>query len=385
MLENIDSVAWSELTHAYGAASNVPGQIRKLAKKRKKTRKNALEKLYSNIFHQGTRYQATPHAVPFLYELRASPETPDRHDVVYLLVNLALGYEESYLPDGLDIVGCRRSAEQADSAMSWPDHVEYNKYGFASRVELDCYDAVKDGVPTLITLLNDDDIRLANAAVYALAWFPEYSWESLPAIRHHLSTATDDISPANDLLAIGLLARSSDGSVDNSVCHEFLSHESLIVRVAAAIALARDPLTDKTIEILVGSLQSTEELQGMGEDIHFNEGNLAGYASLVLARGGAEARRRIVPALCQTLKSVNPYQSLDVTRALLQSIIGDSTKPIKDIPAKSLDALQLAALRAIADDGGWKINGGVFCNYWELVRAYGVPDSQESLIEYLEQ
>src|SRR5713226_2305511 len=100
MLEQLDSIAWSELTHAYGSASDVPNQIRALASKHQKTREQALWELYGNIFHQGTRYQATPHAIPFLYELLGFEDIPDRHEIVYLLVSLALGYEESYLPDG---------------------------------------------------------------------------------------------------------------------------------------------------------------------------------------------------------------------------------------------------------------------------------------------
>jgi len=30
MLESLDSIAWSQLTHAYGAATDVPAQIRNL-------------------------------------------------------------------------------------------------------------------------------------------------------------------------------------------------------------------------------------------------------------------------------------------------------------------------------------------------------------------
>src|SRR5262249_52954766 len=162
-----------------------------------------------------------------------------------------------------------------------------------------------------------------------------------------------------------------------SELRNFLSHASLIIRVAAAIAIARDPLTDDIIEILVAAILAAEELQIRGEDIRFNEGSLAGYASLVLARVGVRARDKIVPALCGTLKSVNRYQSLDVTRSLLDLIVGARTTPIKDTPTGALDPLELSALREIARHGGWKIGHYVSVNYRELVREYGLPDSQE--------
>lgn len=385
MLKKLDSIVWSQLTHAYGAANDVPGQIRSLASANKGERENALWELYGNIFHQGTRYQATPQAVPFLYELIASPKIPDRHEIVYLLVNLALGYEESYLPDGLDVAAFRHNLELRDSQMLPSERADCEGYGFGPRVDLDCYDSVRNGVPVLVTLLRDDDARVRRAAAYALAWFPEHASQSLPVIRQLLALESDEINMANALLALGLLARSSHSTTNESELRNFLSHTSLIVRVAAAIALARDPLTDEIIEVLVGAILTTEQLQGKGDDIRFNEGNLAGYASLVLARGGVGGRHKIVPALCKALKSVKPYQSLDLTRSLLDLIVGDRATPIKEILPSSLDQLEIFALRAIAEHGGWKISGSIFVNYCELVRAYGLPDSQESLIEYLNQ
>jgi hypothetical protein len=55
------------------------------------------------------------------------------------------------------------------------------------------------------------------------------------------------------------------------------------------------------------------------------------------------------------------------------------------MPAGALDPLELSALREIARHGGWKSGNYVFVNYSDLVREYGLPDSQESLIEYLNQ
>jgi hypothetical protein len=100
-----------------------------------------------------------------------------------------------------------------------------------------------------------------------------------------------------------------------------ISHSSTPKRTER---IAGDPLTDNIIGVLVAAILATEELQIRGEDIRFNEGNRAGYASLVLARGGARARGKIVPALCEALKSVNPHQSLDVTRSLL-NLVGSRT------------------------------------------------------------
>jgi hypothetical protein len=84
-------------------------------------------------------------------------------------VSLALGYEESYLPDGLDVANFRGALKESDSQMSQTDEAECDQYGVGPRVDLDCYDSVRNGVPVLIKLLADEDARLRRAAIYALA------------------------------------------------------------------------------------------------------------------------------------------------------------------------------------------------------------------------
>jgi hypothetical protein len=59
MLEDLDSVDWKNLGHAYGEASDVPDLIRALASPAKKSREDAWHHLYSNVWHQGTVYEAT--------------------------------------------------------------------------------------------------------------------------------------------------------------------------------------------------------------------------------------------------------------------------------------------------------------------------------------
>ena len=57
MLEGLDLVPWAKLKHAYGEA---PGILRALAA----GDAEGLDALFGNIWHQGTVYPATSHAVP---------------------------------------------------------------------------------------------------------------------------------------------------------------------------------------------------------------------------------------------------------------------------------------------------------------------------------
>jgi hypothetical protein len=103
-LDRLDEVDWPALQHAYGSAADVPDQLRALAFG---TRGDPLGKLYGNIFHQGKRYEASVHAVPFLAAIAADPATVNRAAVLTLLASLTVGYDENWLPGGMRIAAER--------------------------------------------------------------------------------------------------------------------------------------------------------------------------------------------------------------------------------------------------------------------------------------
>jgi len=385
LLEKLDAVAWAELRHAYGRASDVPGQIRALSDSDISIRDRAMWELYGNIFHQGTRYEASPHAVPFLYELLACEQTPGRAEIVELLVHLALGYAETYLPDGLDVAAWRVASEQTERQLTESEREEWMQFGVGPLLEINCYDAVRGGVPLLIDLLKAGGTSLRTAAAYGLAWFPECAEQSIPALRNLVDEGLEDGELANAILSIGLLSRGARGRVEaNDAFHRaLLDDDGLIVRTAAAIAMPGDSLCKRSGDVLIEAISQSDTVNALHETIRFNEGNLSGYASLVLARRGAEQRAEIVSALCRMLECVTAYHSLDVTRSILELLTGGRTEPVKIADPATLEAWESHALQAIADHGGWKLGGSHFANFSGLVGSFGLPDSQESLRRYL--
>jgi hypothetical protein len=69
MLERLDDVPWSTLNHAYGSAADIPQLLRDLTQQDAELREAAWNSLYSNLWHQGSLYEATAFAVPFLIGL----------------------------------------------------------------------------------------------------------------------------------------------------------------------------------------------------------------------------------------------------------------------------------------------------------------------------
>ena len=69
MLEGLDSIDWSSLSHAHGPATDVPRLLRSLLSEDEDARLQACAELHETIWHQGTVYSASAAVVPFLFEL----------------------------------------------------------------------------------------------------------------------------------------------------------------------------------------------------------------------------------------------------------------------------------------------------------------------------
>ena len=77
MLEGLDTIDWSSLTHAYGPATDVPELLRSLLSEDAEVRMQACADLHEKIWHQGHVYSASSAAIPFLFELLTSPGQHD--------------------------------------------------------------------------------------------------------------------------------------------------------------------------------------------------------------------------------------------------------------------------------------------------------------------
>ena len=107
--DELGSIDWSALEHAYGPADDVPELIRGLYSTRGDEFEGVCEELAGCIFHQGSLYSATAEAVPFL--AHAAVNLPERRDqVVFFLVMLADESSPGADPDEIRV----RAAVQAE-------------------------------------------------------------------------------------------------------------------------------------------------------------------------------------------------------------------------------------------------------------------------------
>jgi hypothetical protein len=350
--ERLDQVPWSRLSHAYGSAQDVPDQLTALRSADADRRADALRSLYGSIFHQGTVFEATAHAVPFLLDLVADPATPGRADLLGLLGRLAVGDDEQWLP------------EQRPAAA-----------GVAAEVVLDTYAAVRAGVPLLGELLGDADPAVRTGAAYLLAWFPDDAARTLPALA--VLAQRDDHAPAvaAALLAIGLLGGQPDPAA--------LTDTRRLVRWGAAVALARtdgpgaDPrVADELLSWAGGAVAVDRRMP-------FLDGDLGGYAAMALRQIGVWHADALFDALLGRVGRVAGADVMPVLGEAL-SVAFPHGATAAGTTAADLDERQLRLVTALAESPTiWWVDGLSSATVGMLLHAYGLPTDSTAMLSFL--
>ncbi|MEL6308363.1 MAG: hypothetical protein AAFQ52_09485, partial [Chloroflexota bacterium] len=92
LFRGLDAIDWDNLTHAYGSAKDIPQLLRDLVSDDDEVSKQASYDSFGNIWHQGTIYEATTYAVPFLIKIVHQTQSLQRPHILMLLGEIATGY-----------------------------------------------------------------------------------------------------------------------------------------------------------------------------------------------------------------------------------------------------------------------------------------------------
>lgn len=292
-LDGLDDIPWSDLTHAYGSAADVPLLLRKLASEDDGS--NPDSALYGNIFHQGSRYEATVYAIPFLAEIALNRECEWYLPAMDLLISVAIGFDDTWLPKGFNIREFRR---QVDEWQQQPGDEE-DPFKHGPNYELACYEAVNTHIPSFIDVLRSRDHGPLEYYAVLLAWFPDHAEVTVPLLNDKAEQAEANGVHENDiascLIAIGLLLNVSDMAKTFSVSQKWLANDSEMVRAAAAIAMVAqyddDKIkvieSDEKLPTIIQALQAIVDDYGEYEEDWIgglNGGDFAGVCQMTLDR-----------------------------------------------------------------------------------------------------
>ena len=189
MLEGLDKINWSQLHHAYGEAGDVPQLIQKLLSKNDQERHEAISDLFQIIWHQGTVYEASSYAVPFLYELLKSPETPDKLPIAFLIANLATGRHGFYkrLEDDKEKERFQRICEEDGKILE--EEVK-NQQSFEDNVR----NAIRKEFNLIYPYLFCQEPSVIDDIAEMFGEYPEFKKETLPLLKKALNFDSDDFA-----------------------------------------------------------------------------------------------------------------------------------------------------------------------------------------------
>ncbi|MEU5884473.1 hypothetical protein [Spirillospora sp. NPDC047279] len=305
-LAGLDDVAWGRLHHAYGAATDVPGQLRALISPDEDERLQAYRELSGNVYHQGTRWQASGQVIPFLAALADDPATPERERVIGLLSALAVGdRDDTHLPfDPAKAFAAAAGVTAADVARTLnllygadDLHGEGGPCGedgaeaavdvdaVAVSWDRDAYRAAAAISDRFVSWTTDADQVVAARAAELLVWFPA-TGPAVSALLDVPGTDGRELARASANLTLGHLG-ADDPAIERRLTG-LLAAGVYGVRLTAAVALALrqgERIPEAALEALVEARDRADEIHTGAFPLPWNR-SLLGFSALALHRIG---------------------------------------------------------------------------------------------------
>jgi hypothetical protein len=171
MFSGLHDVDWASMY----CGSEVPALLEALRSPHAEERGKALQEFYGVVHHQGDVYFSTTASLPFLFELAGDPGTPDRAEIVALLVSIGEHAVESgeYVSNGIS------------------DHS-----GAAA--------VIRDRAQSFVAFAAEADRRVRRAAIPGLGLFVDDPHRALALLRDRLSKES---GLAEQLLVVETTAR----------------------------------------------------------------------------------------------------------------------------------------------------------------------------------
>jgi HEAT repeat protein len=187
-IEGLDSIEWRTLSHALGDAGDTPTLLKGLLSDRAEERKEAQYQLLTTIWHQGTIYEASIYAVPFLIKMLSSSSTPERENIALLVASLANG--QSYLEVNALI--------DEESERTWRKILSEQGKDFDLQLaqERDGVRSMREAVAPHLELLYEyldhDESELRLSVAEALGNYPGRAKKSITMLKQALKSESEE-------------------------------------------------------------------------------------------------------------------------------------------------------------------------------------------------
>lgn len=388
MLTGVDAIDWAGMEIMYGrTAADAPDLLRTASAPAQADRAPGVNGLLDLARWQEVIQQPAPRLAPFVAELIGSPRIEDAEDLIALFHALSVSDLVDWtLPHGYDVATAR--ARQADARAGrdpWPDRR-------GPGADIEAYFACQDGAGQLSQRLIGGTDAERIWAFYALAWFPEIAEDFLPEMLMTWAWQTD-AARAHATLACGLMARGAGVAPDE--LSEDLDHPAALLRTAAAIATAREPVDRERRDALIDAIAVPDAVNvSPGTPPLFLHGDISRYAELTLVAFAGDTVLAAVDALGLRLQQADGEERRRLARplvslALAQRGISERARPPeKPLRADKLSSVERSILEATLELAPWDDPGPTNVHYPDdfrrRLRTFGAPDEEEALRAYLQ-
>ena len=366
MLERLDDIPWRKYDDAYGPSVATPGNLRALGSNDAKRREKALDELSYTIYHQGTVYEATIHAVPFLFEMLAERAYQGKAQVLELLQMLAEG--TSYHDVHQHMILMQEEAKKPE----FQEMVETEK-GWVAQVKAE----IRKGLPITLALLKDPDPAVRSAAIGLLVRMQDVAAETREPFMELLRTDTNANVRA---AALGALAvgNAKDPAVRETLRQAFASEANPTCRASVAITLVgmSDGSADPDCVYLCREIACGQS-ENLGESNSI-QGTWEEAAILALASGD-KPPDDVVERLIAYVE--NDRIGEQHAAGLLIILLGRNRGPRR---REDLTPLQLRGIIAVAKRAFPKRNS-VFINFSDVLKVFNLPQDRRAMEQLIGQ
>lgn len=186
-LQGLSAVDWSAVSHAYGPATDVPALLRAFVSDVPDHREFACKLLFQTIWHQGTVYEATAVAVPFLYQLLEADGVLDKSSVAHLLATIADGHSYLECHANTPMMAATwesilaKDGKTLDAELARElGHVTATKRAVARRLDV------------LYPYLRDPEPEIRRSVAFTVGCFPEIAARLLPDLQAAYREESDE-------------------------------------------------------------------------------------------------------------------------------------------------------------------------------------------------
>lgn len=181
--EKLQQVPWEKLNHAYGSAQDTPTLLLNLLSDQAEQRDQALYELWASICHQGSVYEASCAAVPFLIEILAEVPEQSKADILSLLeglahVNMYANKDQRFLR----MSRSRRAGHSSHEWLSWGEFLVTGNEFHDPQWMKQAHQLVGEGRESYFALLRSPETDVVQATLDLLSGFQEYHEQLIPVV-----------------------------------------------------------------------------------------------------------------------------------------------------------------------------------------------------------